>query len=247
MAHNQVTPALEVLADREALARRAADWLLSAVADRSGTFAIALAGGSTPRRLYELLATPLRRDAFPWHKVHWFWGDERFVPHADARSNYRMVQEALLSRAPVPPANVHPIPTEGVTPDAAAATYSHELKAFYGAEQIDPSRPLFDVTLLGLGADGHTASLFPDTAALDEHERWATAVAGVQPETRITLTYPVLESCRHAAFLVAGADKRAAFARLRNGDTSIPAGRFKPGGEVRWFADAAAAGDDLSS
>lgn len=239
-------PKLEILADREALARCTADWLVETATSAAGRFAVALSGGSTPRRLYELLATLPWCDTFPWERVHWFWGDERLVPRDDERSNYRMVREALLAHAPIPPGHIHAVPVEGM-PDRAAVAYERELKTFYGAGRLDPARPLFDVVLLGLGADGHTASLFPGTSALDERERWAVAVAGVQPEPRVTLTYPVLESCRHAAFLVAGTDKRAVFDRLRSGDAALPAARFKPNGELHWFADAAAAGKASAS
>src|SRR6202047_2641518 len=159
---------LEILADPEALARRVADWLLAAGAGADGVFAVVLSGGSTPRRLYEQLARPSNRDLFPWSRTHWFWGDERFVPHDDALSNYRMVREALLSRAPIAAANTHPIPIDAGGPELAASAYERELKSFYGAERLDATRPLFDVTLLGLGNDGHTASLFPGTAALAE-------------------------------------------------------------------------------
>ena len=195
---------LEILADPEALSRRVADWMLELATAKDGVFAVALSGGSTPRRLYEHLAGPPYRDVFPWSRTHWFWGDERFVPHDDALSNYRMVREALLSRAPIPAINIHPIPTEGISPEAAASAYERELKSFYGAERLDPARPLFDVNLLGLGPDGHTASLFPGTAVLAERDRWVAAVIGAKSEARITLTYPALESSRHAAFLVAG-------------------------------------------
>lgn len=119
---------LEILADPEALSRRVADWLLALATAKEGVFAVALSGGSTPRRLYERLAEPPYCDTFPWSRTHWFWGDERFVPHGDAQSNYRMVREALLSRAPIPAANIHPIRTEGVNPDAAAAAYESEFK-----------------------------------------------------------------------------------------------------------------------
>src|SRR6202049_4323537 len=195
---------LEILADPTALSRRVADWLLEAATATDGIFAVAPSGGSTPRSLYRLLAEPPYRDGFPWSRTHWFWGDERFVPHDDALSNYRMVREALLSRAPIPTINVHPIPTEGVSPEAAACAYERELKSFYGAERLEPARPLFDVTLLGLGPDGHTASLFPGTAVLAERDRWVAAIDGAKSETRITLTYPALESSRDTAFLVAG-------------------------------------------
>jgi 6-phosphogluconolactonase len=233
---------LEILADPESLSRRVADWMLEVATARGGAFAVSLSGGSTPRRLYQLLAGPRYREKFPWSRTHWFWGDERFVPHDDALSNYRMVREALLSRAPIPAINIHRIPTEGLSPEAAASAYERELKSFYGAERLGPARPLFDVTLLGLGPDGHTASLFPNTAVLAERERWAAAVVGAKSEARITLTYPVLESSRNAVFLVAGEEKRAALARLRGGDDSLPAARLHPTGTLWIFADAAAAG-----
>ena len=229
---------LEILADPEALAHRVAGWLLSEATSKDGVFAVALSGGATLRRLYEHLAEPPWRVGFPWSRTHWFWGDERFVPHDDGLSNYRMVREALLSRAPIPAINIHPIPTEGVSPEAAAFAYERELKYFYGAERLDPARPLFDVTLLGLGLDGHTASLFPGTAVLAERDRWVAAEA----EARITLTYPALESSRRAAFLIAGAGKRAMLDRLRRGDASLPAARLRPTGKLYFFGDAAAAG-----
>jgi len=233
---------LVVLSDPEALARRVADWLLEISRARGGVFALALSGGGTPRRLYELLAGPPYHDAFPWHRTHLFWGDERFVPRDDKSSNYRMVRDAMLSRAPIPATNIHPVPTEGLTPEAAASDYERELKSFYGAERLDPARPLFDVNLLGLGPDGHTASLFPGTAVLDERERWVAAVVGPKP-TRITLTYPVLESSRHVAFLVAGKEKREIFSRFQRGEPTLPARRLRPIGTLHLFADAAAARD----
>jgi len=232
---------LEILPGPEALARRVADCLLAAATAKDGVFAVALSGGSTPQRLYEQLAAPPYRDKFPWSRTHWFWGDERFVPHDDALSNYRMVREALLSRVPIPVTNIHPIPTEGIAPEAAASAYERDLKAFYGADRLDPGRPLFDVTLLGLGPDGHLASLFPETAVLAERDRWVAAVVGAKAEARITLTYPALESSRYAAFLVVGKEKRAIFGRLRRGDDSLPAARFHPIGTLCLFGDAAAA------
>jgi 6-phosphogluconolactonase len=233
---------LEILADPEALSRRVAEWMLELAKNTNGVFSVCLSGGSTPQQLYEHLAEPTYRSAFPWSRTHWFWGDERFVSHDDPLSNYRMVREALLSRAPILPANIHPIPTEGINPEAAASAYERELKSFYGAPRLDPARPLFDVNLLGLGPDGHTASLFPGTAVLGERNSWVAAVVGARPEARITLTYPALESSRHAAFLVAGDGKRAIFRRLRDGDNCLPAARLRPIAGVTWFLDRAAAG-----
>src|SRR5262249_12512646 len=129
---------VEILADPEALARRVADWLLAISTTRDGVFTLALSGGGTPRRLYELLAGPPYCDVFPWQRTHLFWGDERFVPRDDESSNYRMVRDAMLSRAPIPAANIHPVQTEGLTPEVAASNYERELKSFYGAERLDP-------------------------------------------------------------------------------------------------------------
>jgi 6-phosphogluconolactonase len=232
----------EILADAEALARHVADWLAAAAARGDRRFAVALSGGSTPRRLYELLASRRYRDAFPWARTHWFWGDERFVPHDSPESNYRMARGAMLAHAPVPAGNIHPVPTEGLTPDAAALSYERQLKDFYGASTLRPDHPLFDVTLLGLGPEGHIASLFPGTAILKERTRWVGAVIGAKPEPRITLTYPALESSREVAFLVTGSAKRAVVAKLLEGDPELPAARLHPvHGTLHLFVDRAAA------
>jgi 6-phosphogluconolactonase len=233
---------LQVLPDLETMSRRVAAWMLELAIVKDGTFAVCLSGGNTPRQLYEYLAEPPYRDRFPWPRTHWFWGDERFVPHDDVRSNYRMALEALLSRAPIPTRNIHPIPTEGLDLVAAASDYERTLKSFYGADRLDSARPLFDINLLGLGADGHTASLFPGSSVLAERGRWVAAVVGVQPEARITLTYPALESSRQVAFMVAGKEKHAIFERLRRSDETLPAARLRPKGALWMFADAAAAG-----
>ena len=232
---------VDVLPDPLALARHVAEWMTTTANAAKGHFRVSLSGGSTPRRLYQLLAGPPYIDVFPWPRTHWFWGDERFVPPDDQQSNYRMVREALLSRAPIPAANIHRIPTEGLGSDAASSAYERELKSFYGGERLDPARPLFDVNLLGLGPDGHTASLFPGTAVLAERQRWVAAVADAKSETRITLTYQALESSRNAAFLVAGKEKREILARFRRGDQDLPAARLRPTGTLWLFLDAAAA------
>ena len=232
----------KTLADPQALAVHAAGWMAGVLRSRPGPTAVALSGGSTPKLLYQALAAAPFVDQVPWDRVHWFWGDERFVPQSDERSNYRMTMQAMLDRAIVPPGNVHPIPTEGVTADEAAARYQALLQAFYGAAALDPARPLFDIVLLGLGTYGHTASLFPGTPVLAERTAWAAAVTPEGEPTRITLTYPALESCRHAAFLVAGADKRDALAQVRAGAADLPAAHYRPTGELHWFTDQAAAG-----
>ena len=231
-----------VLADAPALAAHAADWMIGIMQARPGPVAIALSGGSTPKLLYQILAAPPFVDRVPWDRAHWFWGDERFVPHDDARSNYRMTTEAMLGPVGAPPGNIHPIPTEGMTAEQAATRYQATLQDYYGSQVLDPARPLFDVVLLGLGTNGHTASLFPDTPVLEERAAWAAAVTPAGEPTRITLTYPVLESCRHAAFLVAGADKRDVLAQVRAGAVDLPAAQYRPTGDLHWFADEAAAG-----
>jgi 6-phosphogluconolactonase len=233
---------LEVLADPEALARRVADWLLAAAVGSEGRFAVALSGGSTPRRLYELLSGRPYRETFPWARTHWFWGDERFVPHDSPESNYRMVREAMLAHAPVPTANIHPVPTEGLTPEDAALAYERVLKAFHGTATLSPDRPLFDVTFLGLGPEGHIASLFPGTAVLTERLHWVGAVIGAKAEPRITLTYPALESSRAIVFLVTGAAKRSVLEQLLKGDPALPATHLHPvQGALHLFVDGAAA------
>src|SRR5438270_7650059 len=236
---SQVPARVEVAKDPEASAHRAARWITDLAAAGRDRFAICLSGGSTPRRLYQLLAESPYRDALPWDRIHWFWGDERFVPWDHPDSNYGMVHAALLGKAPVPPGNIHGIPTKGTPADAAAA-YERVLKSYYGSESLDPARPLFEIQILGLGPDGHTASLIPGTSVLDERRRWVAEVIGGRPEPRITLTYPVLESSRHTAFLVAGAEKRETLARALAGDQALPAARVRPVGHLTGFVDQAA-------
>jgi 6-phosphogluconolactonase len=227
-----------------ALAQYVAQWLSARARTSSHDFAICLSGGSTPRLLYERLATPAIAADFPWPRVHWFWGDERFVPHDHPDSNYRMTREALLSHVPIPSDNIHAIPTEGLSPEAAAVAYEETLKRYYGADTLTPARPLFDVTLLGIGEDGHTASLFPGQPTLQETQRWAVAVVGVKSEPRITLTYLALDNSRDVAFLATGEGKRNLVARARAGDLTLPAARVRPLGCLHWFTDRAAAPDD---
>src|ERR1700688_2698870 len=188
----------------EELAHDVAEWLCGLARASDRTFAVSLSGGSTPRRLYECLAAPDIASRIPWNRAHWFWGDERFVPHDHPDSNFRMAREAFLSQVPVPNDNIHAVPTEGVSSNQAASAYEATLKRFYGSGTIAPARPLFDVTLLGIGEDGHTASLFPGNPALEEATRWAVAVIGAKAEARITLTYPALDSSAEAVFLAAG-------------------------------------------
>ncbi len=221
----------------EEFASHAARWLAARLQGRDGALSVLLAGGATPRPVYELFAAPPFADTLPWPRIHWFFGDERFVPRDNADSNFRMVREALFARAPVPPANIHAIPTEGLTPAAAADSYDRELRRF---GNMRGGGPLFDASLLGIGADGHTASLFPGDAALDETVRWAVAVESARG-TRISLTRPALEMSRALAFLAAGKDKHAILARIFTGVTDLPVARISPEGELRFILDRDAA------
>jgi 6-phosphogluconolactonase len=232
------------VADPTALATTAAEHLLASIAANSARVAICLAGGSSPKRLYQLLATDAYRSRIPWERVHWFIGDERFVPASDPLNNMGMARTVFLDRC-APAANIHPIPTGTAAPadpDRAAALYQQELQAFYGADKLDQSRPLFDLMLLGAGPDGHTASLFPGDPALDETARWVVGVpkANVAPFVpRVTLTLPTLASCRQLLFEVSGHDKRAILTRLFAGE-NLPANRARSTGETVWLVDQAA-------
>lgn len=226
---------IEIVKDADALAIRAADLIADAVAGCAAPFRLVLAGGSTPRATYERLAT---RNGLPWDCTEIFFGDERFVPPDHPDSNYRMARTALLDR--IDPRKVLPIPTDD-TPQSAADRYQEELVQQYGASALG-SAPLFDFTILGLGEDGHTASLLPGQPVLHERTRWVAAVPQGRGEPRITLTYPALESSRFTLFLVSGAAKRDALARARAGDADLPAGALRAKGRVLWLADRAAAG-----
>ncbi len=170
-------------------------------------------------------------------------GDDRFVADSDPLSNMGAARSAFLSRVGVPRQNIHPIATDTADPDKAAKLYEDELKAFYGAGRLDPARPLFDLVLMGLGSDGHTASLFPHSAALNEKQRWVVGVAkaGMEPYVpRVTLTFPTLASSREMLFLVDGADKRQILSRVLSGE-DLPAHRAYSDGELVWLIDRAAA------
>jgi 6-phosphogluconolactonase len=230
-----------VLPDPGTAARAVAEWLLERALAVEGKPALCLAGGNTPRLVYEILADPPLRDRFPWKRVHWFFGDERVVPPDNSRSNYHMARAALFDRAPVPPENIHPVPTASGDAGVAAAAYEAELKKFYGSDRLAANRSLFAATLLGVGNDGHTASLFPGNPVLTERKRWAASVSDPSvPEPRVTLTIPTLESSGEIAFLVTGEEKNAIVTRLGE-DEELPAARIHPAGRLRWFLDRASA------
>lgn len=231
---------LAVSSDPLALAHHVADWMIATLRGRDH-YRVSLSGGSTPKALFQLLASEAYLERFPWRQVSWFWGDERFVPYDHPDSNYRMTREAMLAKAPVLSDYIHPIPTDD-TPEQAAQRYERTLQDAYGAATLDPARPLFDISFLGLGEDGHTASLLPGEPVLEERDKWVAAVAHGRPEVRITQTYPAINSSRHVAFLVAGKGKAAVLRQVRSGQSDLPAARVRPVGELIWFADQAAAG-----
>jgi len=228
------------VADPAALAKTAADRVLARISENGGRIAICLTGGSSPKQLYELLGTEAYRARIPWDRTHWFIGDERFVAATDPLNNMGIARGIFLDRV-APASHIHPIPTDK-NPGESAEHYQRELKSFYGADRLNPERPLFDVVLMGVGPDGHTASIFPDCPALAETERWVVGVpqAHVAPlVARVTLTLPVLASCREMLFEVAGSDKRAILTRVLDGE-NLPAARARSIGETIWLVDRAA-------
>ena len=228
---------MEVVKDAGALAARAAEIIAERLNGAQYPFRMLLSGGSTPRATYQLLAC---KD-IDWSCVELFLGDERFVPPDHKDSNYRMIRETLLASEFVQPRKLFAIPTDG-TPDSAAARYDEALRQQYGAGTLEAGVPLFHLTLLGLGDDGHTASLIPGQPVLQERERWVAAVPQGREEPRITLTYPALNASETILFLVSGEEKRDALAQARGG--ALPAGDLKPMGDVVWLADALAAGEE---
>ncbi len=232
------------VADPAAMAKAAAERVIARISENPGRLAICLTGGSSPKQLYQLLATDAWCSRIPWQRLHWFIGDERFVPADDPLNNMAIARAAFLDRY-APASNIHPIPTstaDPADPDRSAALYEQELKSFYGADELDPARPLFDLVLMGVGPDGHTASLFPGYPTIDETDRWVTGVprANVEPFVpRVTLTLPALASCREMLFEVAGTGKRAILTRVLAGE-NLPANRAQSNGETVWLVDRAA-------
>ncbi len=225
-----------VVEDAPALADAAARHLIDRVTGKDRA-AVALTGGSSPQGLYRLLAEDPWRSEVPWDRVHWFIGDDRFVPETDPLSNMGAVRRLFLDRVRAPRQNIHPIATDTNYPEGAARLYENDLKAYYGAERLDPARPMFDLVLMGLGADGHTASLFPNSPALNETQRWVLGIAkaGMEPFVpRVTLTFPALASTREMLFLIDGADKRTILSRVLSGE-DLPARRAYADGDLVWL------------
>ena len=235
-----MTQFVEILTDTREIVSTAEELLLekvyAAIAQRD-RFTLVLSGGSTPKPLCEAMS----RQDLPWDKIHIFWGDERYVPPTHADSNEKMAREAWLNRVEIPAENIHPMPTEAGDPAADAQTYNQALQSFFGLE--DGAFPRFDVVLLGMGDDGHTASLFPQTEALHVIDRLVT-VGNKDGQPRLTLTAPAINHARCTMFLVAGANKQPALSQIFDpaGDSmAYPSRLIQPiDGELWWLLDAAA-------
>ncbi len=241
-------PEIQVAANPEEMNRVAGELLvdrISASLRNKARFTMALSGGTTPRGLYALLATEAAfGERIPWDKVHFFWGDERYVPWDDPASNYRMAYETMLSKAPVPPENIHRVPVEHPDANTSAQAYEQELIEFF---RLEPGQlPRFDCVLQGMGPDGHTASLFPGTKALMERERLVVANWIEKLQThRITMTVPVLNNADLVLFLVSGEEKAETLRQVLVGDRQperLPSQLIQPThGRLLWLVDRAAA------
>jgi len=244
---DEARPQLRVFSDLEQLARGAADQFVRRTTAGWGgdrPTAVALSGGSTPKRMFELLAEDPYCDQVPWERIHFFWGDERTVPPDHPDSNFGAANQALLSGLELPAGNLHRIQAELDDPGLAAVSYEHELRRFFGLAEEE--MPRFDLVFLGMGADGHTASLFPGTDALGEKRRLAVAtwVAKLAAH-RVSLTCPVFNNAACILFLVSGAEKAETLRQVLEGSREphrYPAQLIRPqNGELLWYVDEAAA------
>lgn len=234
-----------VLPDADAVSAAGADRFVERAREaieQRGRFRVALSGGGTPKRIYPLLVAEPRVSRVDWSRVEFWWGDERSVPPEDPESNYGVAEQLLLSQLPdVDRSLVHRMPADAANLDAAAAAHEAGLRASFGVGPDDPP-PAFDLIWLGMGPDGHCASLFPGSAALEERERLIVANWAPGPQAwRMTFTYPLLNAAREALFLVTGADKADVLARIRSG-ADFPAAHVVAQ-RTEWIVDAAAAGE----
>jgi 6-phosphogluconolactonase len=239
-------PTLNIAENYEELCQKAAQGILDFSNKKiaaQGRFSMVLSGGSTPKGIYQCMAGASYRNKFQWEKMHFFWGDERWVPPEDQKSNYRMVSEALLTKVKIPFVNIHPIQTMNGDIQTSARTYEETISNFFKLKKGD--FPRFDLILLGLGPDGHTASLFPGNPSLLVKDRLAvsTSQEGI-PEKRITLTLPAINHAEMIFFLVSGPEKADMVHEILEDENSIfPAKEITPSqGSICWFLDKAAAG-----
>ncbi len=250
-------PEVRRYSDLEALSDSAAEFICAEAQEcqeARGLFTLVFAGGKTPELLYQNLVQPSFNLRMPWSHTHFFWGDERCVRPDHPESNFGMVSRALISKVPIPPQNVHRIEAENGTPGEVAGAYERTLRRFFGpADNGSPtpssslkeqSFPSFDLVVLGMGKDGHTASLFPGDPVVEERERWVAAVPnprGSPPVPRVTLTLPVINTGRYVLFLVSGAEKRDVVRLILNDPRAAsrlyPAARVCPEGRLVWFID----------
>lgn len=243
MSASAATPTATIIADdAEQLAERYAEWLIARLALHAGGFRIALCGGSTPQPLYRLLGSGRYDDRIDWSRFEVFWGDERFVPPDAPDSNFAEANALWLSHVPIPAKQTHPMPTQGPI-EACAQAYEALLMAQYGSASFAPDKALFDLVLLGVGDNGHTASLMPGSAVLEERARWVAPVRPGSPQLRLTLTYPALASAQAVSFVASGPAKQCIVQKIRQGDPSLPAARVRSDGELYWFLDRPCAGN----
>jgi 6-phosphogluconolactonase len=214
---------------------------------RKGNFTLVLSGGKTPEVLYRTLASSPYNDQFDWNRVRIFWGDERYVPQEDPESNYGMAYRSLLSKVPIPDSNVYPMPTDTDDVEEAAKSYEHTLREFFsshGSTSSSPAMPVFDLVLLGLGADGHTASLFSESSLDPNNSRWVLAVTippSYPTRERITMSLPVLNAAANVVFLVSGENKRETLEKILRNEPAehkpLAAQHVKPASDIVWFTD----------
>lgn len=227
------------------LSRHAAEYISAVAMDcvrKRGFFTLMLSGGATPRMLYQYLANYPFRERIPWNRTHLFWGDERCVPPDNAASNFFMARQAFISQIEIPQNNIHRIRGEMLSPHKAAVIYEREIRRFFHSGNKDSdSVPSFDIIILGVGKDGHTASLFPGDDALNEMKRWVVAVhapVGSSPSLRITVTLPLINNAERILFIVSGVEKRKIVQKILNDSRdkkTLPAARVQALEEIKWY------------
>jgi 6-phosphogluconolactonase len=233
-------PSIIVAQDALQLAQRGADLFVRTTKAEKGRSFVAISGGSTPRAMHRLLTREPFRSQVPWRDVHLFWVDDRLVPYDNPASNFGAAKTDFLENVPIPSEHIHPMPTD-IAPEQGAVSYQKALRALFNAEKGD--FPSFDLVFLGIGQDGHTASLFPGQAVLDEQEKWVVAVKGGNPDVyRLTMTLPLINRGRFIVFLASGKAKASVVKEiLENQDAGLPAQRVVPtDGKLTWLLDCAA-------
>lgn len=253
MSRGPVNPEVKAFEDLEAMSLAVADDIaeeIQQVVSERERFSIALSGGRTPTLLYELLAAKFA-GMIPWDRVHLFWGDERYVPEDHPDSNFALAMQSLISNVPLPPQNIHPIPTEIESPEKAAQMYELILRDFFSSSLVKHGEATFDLILQGMGEDGHTASLFPGNESLKEADKWVIPVIapeGYSSRRRITLTLPVLNNSRKALFMVSGIEKSRILGSVLKDRSTVkehyPCAMINPRESLVWYVDRDSLGND---